>query len=198
VCLNEKFILIAFNKPVGVECTTSHEVENNIIDFIGFNERIFPIGRLDKNSSGLILLTNRGELNDKILRSANFHEKEYIVRTDKPFDAEFIKHMSEGVDITASFDRPLYKEGREDLRQIVTRPCTVKALSADTFSIILTQGLNRQIRRMCGTLGYNVVSLKRIRILNIELNDLKEGTYRDLTETEKNTLFNLIGATDER
>ena len=146
VSREEEQIIIAFNKPVGVECTTDKENPDNIVDFIGYEKRIYPIGRLDKNSQGLILLTNDGSIVNNILKASNYHEKEYIVTVDKPVSEDFVEKMSKGVKI---------------LNQ-VTRPCIVKRNGKHTFSIVLTQGLNRQIRRMCQTLGYNVQKLKRI------------------------------------
>ena len=165
-------VYIAFNKPVGVVCTTNTRVEkNNIIDFINYPSRIFPIGRLDKDSEVLILLTDDGDIVNKILRSSNNHEKEYIVRVDKPISQTFVKRMSEGVPILDT----------------MTKPCRVQKLSRDSFKIVLTQGLNRQIRRMCSYLDYEVESLKRVRIMNINLmSDV--GEYRKLTKEELNTL----------
>ena len=165
-------VYIAFNKPVGVVCTTDTRVEkNNIIDFINYPSRIFPIGRLDKDSEGLILLTDDGDIVNKILRSSNNHEKEYIVRVDKPISQTFVKRMSEGVPILDT----------------MTKPCRVQKLSRDSFKIVLTQGLNRQIRRMCSYLDYEVESLKRVRIMNINLmSDV--GECRNLTKEELNTL----------
>ena len=165
-------VYIAFNKPVGVVCTTDTRVEkNNIIDFINYPSRIFPIGRLDKDSEGLILLTDDGDIVNKILRSSNNHEKEYIVRVDKPISQTFVKRMSEGVPILDT----------------MTKPCRVQKLSRNSFKIVLTQGLNRQLRRMCSYLDYEVESLKRVRIMNINLmSDV--GEYRNLTKEELNTL----------
>lgn len=168
--------LIALYKPRGIVCTTSHEEPDNIIDYIKYPTRIFPIGRLDKDSEGLILLTNRGELSDKILRGSNYHEKEYIVRVNKVITDAFIKNMSEGIYILEQY----------------TRPCYAEKLSKHTFRIILTQGLNRQIRRMCGALGYEVVSLKRIRVMNITLDGLENGSYRSVTEGEWKELEDLL------
>lgn len=167
-------ILLAFNKPVGIECTSDLTNPDNIIDYINYEKRIYPIGRLDKNSQGLILLTNDGSLVNNILKGSNYHEKEYIVTVDKPITEEFIKNMSEGVEI---------------LEQI-TRPCKVSQINRHTFNIILTQGLNRQIRRMCEALGYKVQKLKRIRIMNIELGNLPKGTYRNVTDNELKELMN--------
>lgn len=168
-------VYLAFNKPVGIECTTNQKVRNNIIDYINYPERIFPIGRLDKASEGLIFLTNDGDIVNKILRARNNHEKEYIVTVDKPITERFVKRMSSGVPILDT----------------VTRPCTVEALDKTTFRIILTQGLNRQIRRMCEFLGYEVKTLKRIRIINIQL-DVPVGRYRELTAAEIKELHQLI------
>lgn len=164
----EEQIVIAFNKPVGVECTTDTGNPDNIVDYIGYPKRIYPIGRLDKNSQGLILLTNDGALVNHILKASNYHEKEYVVTVDKPIDNEFVQKMSSGVEI---------------LNQ-VTRPCKVTRVNKHTFHIVLTQGLNRQIRRMCEVLGYKVQKLKRIRIMNIYLGNLPRGAYRDVTDEE--------------
>jgi len=164
----EKLVLIAFNKPVGVVCTTDPREPDNIIDYIGYPIRIFPIGRLDKDSEGLILLTNDGNIVNKILRAEYQHEKEYIVMVNKEINAEFIKAMSSGVPILGT----------------VTNPCKVRQIDKYTFNIILTQGLNRQIRRMCEYLGYRVISLRRIRIMNIQLGRLKTGAYRNVTDKE--------------
>ncbi|WP_330371748.1 pseudouridine synthase [Pseudobutyrivibrio sp. LB2011] len=175
---DKKPVLIAYNKPVGIVCTAEKREKNNIIDHINYPERIYPIGRLDKDSNGLILLTNQGDLVNKIMRAANAHEKEYIVTVDKDIDSDFIKKMSSGVYL--------------DELEVTTRKCQVEKLSQRTFKIILTQGLNRQIRRMCQMLGYRVRSLKRVRIMNIELNDLQEDTYRDVTEAELATLNKML------
>lgn len=172
-------ILIAFNKPVGIVCTTTDKQgDNNIIDYIGFDKRIYPIGRLDKDSEGLILLTNQGQLMDDILRSVNGHEKEYIVTVDKKLDKDFSKKMSE----------PMYINELERW----TKKCSVNVIGEKTFNIVLTQGLNRQIRRMCEILGYRVVKLKRVRIMNIKLNNLKKGEYRYITDEEYEILQNMI------
>ena len=170
VLKDEEMILIAFHKPVGIVCTAEKREKNNVIDYINYPKRIYPVGRLDKDSEGLILMTNNGEMMDKILRSANGHEKEYIVTVNKEIDDSFIKAMSRGIYL-AELDR-------------TTKPCKVTALGKKTFRIILTQGLNRQIRRMCSTQGREVVQLKRIRIMNILLGDLKPGEYRNVTEAE--------------
>lgn len=164
----EKLVLIAFNKPEGIVCTTDPKEPNNIVDFIKYGMRIYPIGRLDKDSEGLILLTNDGNIVNRILRAENNHEKEYIVRVNKEITADFIKRMSQGVPI---LDK-------------VTNPCKVTQIDRFTFNIILTQGLNRQIRRMCEYLEYRVVALQRIRVMNIQLGRLKPGDYRNVTEKE--------------
>ena len=173
---SEGFVYLAFNKPVGIVCTTDTRVEkDNIIDFINYPKRIFPIGRLDKPSEGLILLTDDGDIVNKILRASNNHEKEYIVTVDKPISQTFVERMSNGVPILDT----------------VTKKCIVKKLDKYTFKIILTQGLNRQIRRMCEYLGYEVITLKRVRIMNIKL-DMPVGTYRPLTDDEFKTLSGMI------
>lgn len=171
-----ELVLIALNKPVGIECTSDRKNPDNIIDFINYPKRIYNIGRLDKDSEGLILMTNDGGIVNKISRSANYHEKEYIVRVNKKITPDFITKMSSGVEILDT----------------VTRPCKVEAVNDNTFRIILTQGLNRQIRRMSEALGYRVISLKRIRIMNINLGKLKVGTYRNVTDKELKELLNLI------
>ena len=171
---NKKTILIAFNKPSGIVCTTNRSVEkNNIIDYIDFPERIFPIGRLDKLSEGLIFLTNDGALVNKILRSRNNKEKEYLVEVDKIITINFIRQMSNGIPIL----------------NMITKKCKLVKVSTTTFKIILTQGLNRQIRRMCDFLGYKVVSLKRTRIMNIKL-DVETGKWRHLSSRELDSLNN--------
>lgn len=164
----KKKVYLAFNKPRGITCTRSTEVKNNIKEYINYPDYIFPVGRLDKESQGLIILTNDGDMANSILESENMHEKEYLVKVDKDIDEDFIINMSKGVKILNT----------------VTRPCVVKKVDERTFKIILTQGLNRQIRRMCKAFSYNVIFLERIRILNIELNDIQEGTWRYLTEKE--------------
>lgn len=190
-------VLIAFNKPRGVVCTTSTaDRAVNIIEYINYPLRIFPVGRLDKDSQGLILLTNRGELVNRINRQRYGHEKEYIVSCRRPVTDEFLKAMSEGVKIripvTDVSDRDKNNaEGREYVDKI-TRPCKVWRLDKYTFGIILTQGYNRQIRRMCDALGNYVKTLKRVRVMNIELDDLKEGDYRDVTGEELEELYRLI------
>ncbi len=172
----EKPVYIAFNKPIGIVCTTDTRVEkDNIIDYINYPKRIFPIGRLDKPSEGLIFLTNDGDIVNKILRARNNHEKEYIVTVNKPITTEFITKMQNGVPILDT----------------ITRKCTVEKIGKFTFKIILTQGLNRQIRRMSEYLGYKVTKLKRIRIMNVKL-DIPIGKWRDLTKKELNEINRLI------
>ena len=179
--LQERNVYIAFNKPVGIVCTTDTRVEkDNIIDYINYPSRIFPIGRLDKPSEGLILLTNDGDIVNKILRARNNHEKEYIVTVNKPVTIEFIEKMANGIPVLDT----------------ITRNCIVEQIHKNQFRIILTQGLNRQIRRMCEYLNYRVVKLKRIRIMNIELN-LGTGRYRDLTKREFLELQSLIEDSDK-
>ena len=172
----QKKIYLAFNKPVGIVCTTDRRIEpDNIIDFVKYPSRIFPIGRLDKDSEGLIFLTNDGDIVNKILRARNNHEKEYIVSVNRPINRDFIQRMSCGVEILDT----------------ITRNCLVKQLGPKKFRIILTQGLNRQIRRMCEALGYKVQSLKRVRIMNVKL-DLPTGKYRELSKKELLELNRLL------
>ena len=172
----QKKIYLAFNKPIGIVCTTNRKVEPaNIIDFINYPKRIFPIGRLDKPSEGLIFLTNDGDIVNKILRARNNHEKEYIVSVNRLIKRDFIQRMSDGVEILDT----------------ITKNCFVKQLGSKKFKIILTQGLNRQIRRMCSSLGYRVHSLKRVRIMNIKL-DVSEGKYREFTNEELLELKRLL------
>jgi len=174
--MKQKNIYLAFNKPTGIVCTTDRRVEpNNIIDFIKYPKRIFPIGRLDKPSEGLIFLTNDGDIVNKILRSKNNHEKEYIVSVNRPINKDFIQSMSNGVEILDT----------------ITKNCFVKQLGQKKFKIILTQGLNRQIRRMCESLGYRVRSLKRVRIMNIKL-DVPTGKFREITKEELIELNRLL------
>ena len=171
-----KFTYLALNKPVGIVCTSDTKVEkNNIIDFVNYHKRIFPIGRLDKPSEGLILLTDDGDIVNKILRASNNHEKEYLVSVDKPISQTFLNRMANGVPVLDQ----------------VTKPCKIKRINSTTFKIILTQGLNRQIRRMCEYLGYDVITLKRTRIMNIKL-DLPTGEYRELSIKELKTLQALL------
>ena len=172
----QKNIYLAFNKPIGIVCTTDRRVEpDNIIDFIKYPKRIFPIGRLDKPSEGLIFLTNDGDIVNKILRAKNNHEKEYIVSVNRPINKDFIQSMSNGVEILDT----------------ITKNCFVKQLGQKKFRIILTQGLNRQIRRMCESLGYRVRSLKRVRIMNIKL-DVPTGKFREITKEELIELNRLL------
>ncbi len=172
----QKCIYLAFNKPVGIVCTTDRRVEpDNIIDFIKYPKRIFPIGRLDKPSEGLIFLTNDGNIVNKILRARNNHEKEYVVSVNRLIKKDFIHRMSDGVEILDT----------------ITKNCFVKQLGPKKFKIILTQGLNRQIRRMCESLGYKVQSLKRVRIMNIKL-DVPTGKYREFTKEELSELTRLL------
>lgn len=171
----EKRIYLAFNKPVGIECTTNLDVRDNIVDYINYPERIFPIGRLDKASEGLIFMTNDGDIVNKILRARNNHEKEYIVTVNRPITDRFTERMANGVPILDT----------------ITRKCKVEQVSKYVFRIILTQGLNRQIRRMCEHLDYDVTALKRTRIINISL-DVPVGRYRDLTNEEIIELNQLI------
>jgi len=163
-----ELVYIALHKPPGITCTTDLKDKDNIIDFVKHPKRIFPIGRLDKASTGLIFLTNDGDIVNEILREENNHEKEYIVTVDRPVTPHFIERMGQGLPILDT----------------VTKPCTVQKLHPFGFKIILTQGLNRQIRRMCEFLDYQVVTLKRVRILNVELGSLKQGQWRDLTSEE--------------
>jgi len=173
----QSFVYIALNKPVGITSTTEKNVKGNIVDFMNYPTRIFHIGRLDKDSEGLILMTDDGDIVNEILRSENKHEKEYIVSVDRPINDEFVQKMSAGVKILGT----------------KTLPCKVTQLSSNEFNIILMQGLNRQIRRMCETLGYNVTSLKRLRIMNIELGKLPVGEWRYLTGKEQDELFKDLG-----
>tara|TARA_S200000501_G_scaffold374930_1_gene425635 strand:+ start:5322 stop:6011 length:690 start_codon:yes stop_codon:yes gene_type:complete len=170
---DKKRVYIAFNKPVGIECTGSHKIKDNIIDFINHKERLFTIGRIDKQSEGLILLTNDGDIVNNVLRAENKKEKEYVVTVDKKISSEFIEKMRRGVRIMGK----------------VTKRCYVKKIHENRFKIVLTQGMNRQIRRMCEVLGYRVIKLKRIRIMKIHL-DIEIGEYRDLNDEEVNQLFN--------
>lgn len=171
----KKRIYLAFNKPAGIECTTNQDVRDNIVDYINYHERIFPIGRLDKASEGLIFMTNDGDIVNKILRARNNHEKEYIVTVNRPITDRFIERMANGIPILDT----------------VTRKCKVEQVSKFVFRIILTQGLNRQIRRMCEYLDYEVTALKRTRIINISL-DVPLGRFRELTDKEIEELNQLI------
>jgi len=166
-------VYIALNKPVGVTCTTERHVKGNIVDFVNHSERIFPIGRLDKDSEGLILLTNNGDIVNQILRAENAHEKEYVVTVDKPITASFLRGMEGGVRILGT----------------LTRPCRTRKIAPTVFDVVLTQGLNRQIRRMCAAFGYRVRRLQRIRIMHIELGSLSIGQWRNLTASEVDGLL---------
>ena len=170
------FILLAFNKPTGVTSTTESNVKDNIVDYINHSERIFPIGRLDKDSSGLIFLTNNGDIVNKILRAGNKHEKEYVVTVNKPVTEDFIFEMSNGVPILG----------------VNTRKCKVRQISTFVFNIILIQGLNRQIRRMCEHFGYEVTKLERTRIMNINLKGIPTGEFRELTEEEMSGIMKSV------
>jgi 23S rRNA pseudouridine2604 synthase len=171
-------IYIAYNKPIGITCTTEDHVRGNIIDAIGHKERIFPIGRLDKPSEGLIFLTSDGDIVNKILRAENAHDKEYIVTVDKPISERFVERMSRGVPILGT----------------ITKPCIVRVESRFVFTIVLTQGLNRQIRRMCEYLDYEVKKLKRSRIMSVELGQLKPGQWRDLTTAEMSEINQAVAS----
>ncbi|HJO70476.1 MAG TPA: pseudouridine synthase [Flavobacteriaceae bacterium] len=168
----EEKVYLAFNKPVGIECTGNQKVKNNIIDYINFNKRLFTIGRIDKDSEGLILLTNNGDIVNNVLRAENKNEKEYLVTLNKKIDKDFIQKMRSGVRIMGK----------------LTKKCYVEKTYENKFKIVLTQGLNRQIRRMCNALGYRVTKLKRIRVMDIKL-DTKVGEYRFLNESEVKQLF---------
>ncbi|MBQ9156241.1 MAG: pseudouridine synthase [Eubacterium sp.] len=168
VSVSRRRIILAVNKPQGIVCTTEKREKDNIVDFIGYSERIYPMGRLDKDSEGLILMTNDGELMDQILRARNYHEKEYLVRVNRPVTMDFLKKMRSGVPILDT----------------VTRPCKVEKVGPYMFKIVLTQGLNRQIRRMCEALDYRVRWLKRVRIMNINLDGLPVGQYREIKGEE--------------
>lgn len=169
----KKHVYIALNKPVGIECTTERHKPDNILDLVNFPQRIFPIGRLDKDSSGLILLTNNGDIVNEILREEHGHEKEYVVAVDREITDEFLAHMARGVRIL----------------ETTTKPCKVWRTTTRTFRIVLTQGLNRQIRRMCKALGYKVTSLQRVRIINLKLGDLAPGHWRKLKLREVRALL---------
>src|SRR5690554_504883 len=177
---NDNLVYIMLNKPVGITCTTDTRFNDNVVDFVKHPERIFPVGRLDKPSDGLLLLTNEGDIVNKILRAGNKHEKEYIVKVDRPVTDEFIKRMGSGIPILDT----------------VTKRCKVERISRFEFRIVLVQGLNRQIRRMCEYLGYEVVALQRIRIMNLELGDLPVGKWRDLTAKELKILRDSVKDSD--
>ena len=184
----QKKLYYMLNKPRGIICTGDRRISGNIIDYAGLTQYISYAGRLDRDSTGLVLLTNDGELNDMIMRASNYHEKEYIVKVDKVLTPEFIIAMQNGMEIVLDDDRHLTNEiGRKGKRKgtvVRTRPCRVRRLGKKEFSIILTQGFNRQIRRMCLKKGYSVLEIKRIRIMNLLLGDLKEGAMRPLTDEE--------------
>lgn len=174
----EEMILLVLNKPVGIVCTAEKREKNNVIDFLKYPKRIYPIGRLDKDSEGLLLMTNNGEIVNKIMRAGNMHEKEYIVTVNKPVSDSFVRGLAGGV--------PLVELGT------TTRKCKVEKIGNRKIRIVLTQGLNRQIRRMCEYFGYRVEKLERVRIMNIKLGDLKPGEYREITDEEYNKLMKLI------
>jgi 23S rRNA pseudouridine2604 synthase len=172
IAQKKDFVYLAFNKPIGIVSTTDQKIKDNMIDYIRYPERIFHIGRLDKDSEGLILLTNDGDIVNKILRAENMHEKEYIVTTNREVTSQFCEAMSKGVPIL----------------DVVTKPCKVEKIDKNTFKIVLIEGLNRQIRRMCEYFNYEVLSLKRVRIMHIKL-DIQVGKYRLLTKQEQTILF---------
>ena len=170
VCLEEEEVVLLFHKPRGIVCTAEKREKDNVIDFLHYPVRIYPVGRLDKDSHGLLILTNQGDLTNEILKASNYHEKEYVVGVNKPITGQFMMHMQQGVYLS-ELDKK-------------TAPCKVKKLNDKTFSIVLTQGLNRQIRRMCRELDYHVRDLKRIRIMDYTLDGIAEGSYRELTKAE--------------
>lgn len=176
-----KTLYIAYNKPIGIVCTTDSKEHNNIVNAIGHPERLFPIGRLDKPSEGLIFLTNDGDIVNKILRAGNNHQKEYVVAVNKPITLDFIQKMSTGIPILGT----------------VTKKCFVEKINKTTFKIILTQGLNRQIRRMCEYLDYGVTKLKRIRIMNVDLGKLAEGSWRELTSEEMRQINEMVASSSK-
>ena len=179
---NSILVYLALNKPVGITCTTDRRIKGNVVDFIDHKERVFHIGRLDKPSEGLLLMTNDGDIVNKILRAGNSHEKEYLVKVDRPVTEEFLKRMRNGVPILDT----------------ITRKCVIERISRNVFKIILVQGLNRQIRRMCEYLGYEVLTLRRERIMNISLGNLPIGKWRDLTKKELEGLRNSLKDSDNR
>lgn len=178
----DQLVYIVLNKPVGITSTTEQHIKGNVVDFVNHPLRIFHIGRLDKDSEGLLLLTNDGDIVNEILRAENHHEKEYVVQVDKPITDKFLQGMRSGVEILDT----------------KTLPCRVEKISSNVFKIILEQGLNRQIRRMCSALGYSVKRLQRIRIMNIRIGNLKIGQWRDLTDKERNELFTLLNYTPKQ
>lgn len=169
-------VYLAFNKPPGITCTTDKKDPTNIVDYVGFRDRIFPIGRIDKDSEGLIFMTNDGDIVNQILRAGNNHEKEYVVTVDHVINERFLRKMSEGVRI----------------HHTTTLPCKVQKLKPNTFKIVLTQGLNKQIRLMCEALGYNVINLKRTRIMNVDIKGIQSGTYRHLTNAELEEIMKAV------
>ena len=174
----EEPILLLVHKPEGIVCTAEKREKNNIVDFLGYPKRIYPVGRLDKDSSGLLLMTNQGDLVNKLMRAGNYHEKEYIVTVNRPITREFLKGMAGGV--------PLKELGT------ITRKCKVEQTGPRTFRIVLTQGLNRQIRRMCRALGYDAQGIKRVRVANITIGKLKPGNYRLVTGEELEELYGML------
>lgn len=180
--MNSSTVILLFNKPKGLVCTTAGFDKRNIIDYLKLDYRVFPIGRLDKDSHGLLLLTNNGEIVNKILKSGNYHEKEYIVRVNRKVNQEFLKQMSKGVHIA----------DKEKGIDTVTKTCKCERMDDFHFKIILTQGINRQIRRMCEALDYKVLDLQRVRIMNIRLKDLKVGEYRKLNRSELDKLMKVL------
>lgn len=182
---NKELVLLAVNKPVGIICTEEKKVKNNIINFLKYPTRVTYIGRLDKDSQGLLLMTNNGDIINKMMRAGNYHEKEYNVTVHKPVTNKFVEAMTKGVHIRK-------EERGVTILDEITRPCVVEQVGKYKFRIVLTQGLNRQIRRMCETLGYKVTQLERTRIMNIELGNLKQGEYRKVSEQEIKKLYELI------
>lgn len=176
-----KTLYIAFHKPIGIVCTTDSKEKNNIISYINHPERLFPIGRLDKPSEGLIFLTNDGDIVNKILRAGNNHEKDYVVKVDKPITDDFLQKMANGIPILGT----------------VTKKCNITKISTNTFQIVLTQGLNRQIRRMCEYLGYEVLKLQRTRIMNVKLGSLKIGDWREITESELSEINAMVASSSK-
>lgn len=187
-------VLLAVNKPKGIVCTTSDKDRNNIVDFLHYPERIYPVGRLDKESDGLVLMTNQGDIVNRILRGSNKHEKEYLVTVNKPITDEFLAAMRGGVPIPDMNKAIRYDKDADvsDAPVVMTRPCQVDRLGRFEFRIVLTQGLNRQIRRMCDFLGYRVKELKRVRIMNITLGDLEVGSFREIRDEELKRLLALL------
>lgn len=179
VSKEEEMVLLVVNKPRGIVCTAEKREKDNIVDFVNYPKRIYPVGRLDKDSHGMVLMTNQGDLVNEIMRARNFHEKEYIVKVNRDITEEFLRGMSGGVYL-------------EEL-DATTRPCRIEKVGKRAFRMILTQGMNRQIRRMCDAFSYRVLDLKRVRIMNIRLGDLKEGRYREVTAKEWEELQEQIG-----